>query len=676
MSGAGGLASGQTTDRTVSPSLQLGDLGRFRYPNQFFDLAQQYMPPTIKELFRWCTFYYYNSPLIGSAVTKISRYPITDLIFEDEKESIRDAWKGLLVNDLKIKNQLMEINLDYHVYGNAFVSLHLPFTRFLVCKHCKNSEPIGQWKWSFDGANYQFSGQCSKCGESGNVHVKDVPYKDRRSVRLIRWNPENIRVKFNEYTGKRIYSYSVPQKLRNAIMRGDKDIIEDIPLIVLEALRKKRTIRFNNNNFRHIRRPTLAEQDQGWGKPLIIHVLKDMFYLYTLRRSQEAIALEHIIPFDIIYPMPNAQADPYVHTNLSHWKSQIESMIQRHRRDPNFKAVIPIPVGFGRVGGDGKAMMLSPEMNYLTQTIVGGMGIPQEFIFGGLNYTGSSISLRTLENDFIQNRSQLLDLVLWIKDKMRLWLDLPDIKNIRFSDFRMADDVQRNQQLIGLNAQYKVSDQTLLTELGYDWEQEQRKMIEEIQFQNYLNDLRTKGSTKSQGEAQLIQFNYQQKIQELAAKAEEENQKRIAEMNNPGPQSNEDAALASPAWQQQAQSGLALPQPQGGGMPMPEEGLPMEASPEGGSNTPASQAVDQDINTRINTWANKLVQYDQNQASEILMELKRRMPKIGKMVEDKYNQARAEMMTPAGNQSQVDPQQGPKPLPEQKTPTGKGTGLV
>src|SRR5690606_35126205 len=159
--------------------------------------------------------------------------------------------------------------------------------------------------------------------------------------------------------------------------------------------------RFNDDNFRHLRRPTLAEQDQGWGKPLIIHVLKDMFYLYTLRRAQEAIALEHIVPFDMIYPMPNAQQDPYIHVNLANWRSEIEGVIKQHRRDPNFKAVIPIPVGFGRLGGDGKAMMLTPELNYLTQTIVGGMGIPQEFIFGGLNYTGSSISLRTLENDFI-----------------------------------------------------------------------------------------------------------------------------------------------------------------------------------------------------------------------------------------------------------------------------------
>lgn len=652
------------TEKQVNPNLLLSDRGMSRYPNQFFDLSQQYMPPTIKELFRWCTFYYYNSPLIGSSITKISRYPITNLIYEDQHESVRELWSQIFDHELKIRDQLLEVNLDYHVYGNAFVSIHLPFTRFLVCRNCSHREPIGQWDWSFDSGNYEFRGKCNRCSQFANVDTHDVPYKDRKKVRLIRWNPENIHVKFNEYTGRRIYMYSVPFKLRNAIQRGDKDILEDIPLIVLKALKDRRMIRFNDDNFRHLRRPTLAEQDQGWGKPLIIHVLKDMFYLYTLRRAQEAIALEHIVPFDMIYPMPNAQQDPYIHVNLANWRSEIEGVIKKHRRDPNFKAVIPIPVGFGRLGGDGKAMMLTPELNYLTQTIVGGMGIPQEFIFGGLNYTGSSISLRTLENDFIQNRSQLLDLVYWIKDKIRIWMSLPNVKNIKFADFRMADDVQRNQQLIGLNAQQKVSDQTLLAELGYDWEQEQRKMLEEAHFRNYLNDLIAKGSAKTQGEAQVIQFNYQQKIQEMSEKAQREAmvkaQAEQASAGGPG-----DQPVIRAGWQQMAQSeldgqGAALPGPEGAGQPQ-------------GGGTP----VEDDVNARVRRWALKISQMDPNTAVETLNELKGKFPELGALVEKAYNSLGANASAPSGAPG-VDPNsqlQTVNPLPERQAPRG-GQGLV
>lgn len=644
---------------SVEPSLQLSSSSGSRYPNQFFDLAQQYMPPTIKELFRWCTFYYYNSPLIGSTITKISRYPITDLILEDEHESKRDIWDRVLNKEMKIKDRLMEVNLDYHAYGNAFVSIHLPFTRFLECTSCGHRINITQAKWHFNASAYAFHLNCAKCNMATAAKVHDVPYKDRKGVRIIRWNPENIAIKYNEYTGRRTYMYSVPYKLRNAIMRGDKDILEDIPMVVLEALRTRRMIRFNNDNFFHLKRPTLAEQDQGWGKPLIIHVLKDMYYLYTLRRAQEAIALEHIVPFDIIYPMPNAQQDPYIHTDLANWRARIEDIIRKHRRDPNFKAVIPIPVGFGRLGGDGKAMMLTPELNYLTQTIVGGMGIPQEFLFGGLNFTGSSVSLRTLENDFIQNRSQLLDLVLWIKDKIRLWTGLPDIGDIRFADFRMADDIQRNQQLIGLNAQMKVSDQTLLTELGYNYDQEMKKMIEEVYLQNYLADLRAKASARTQGESSVIQFNYQQKIQELGAKAQASAAARLGlspeqmggQPKDQQPPEDPNAPSAQSGWQK------AMPEP----LDPQQEG---QTSP------------DIDMDKKVKSWAGKLTKMAPPEAQATITELKMKMPDVGEAVSKAYSEALTRVSAHGGGKSTQNAKStepNMTPLPERGAPMRAGS---
>ena len=512
-------------EQHLAPSLALGAQSGQRYPNQFFDLSQQYMPPTVKELFRWCTFYYYNSSLIGPAVRKMSRYPITDLIVEDSRDSVKDMWDTILNKKLKIKTKLMGISLDKKVYGNCFASLHLPFSRILKCKNCGHSAAINDWDWKFDA--YKFHGECKECKSNDEVAVKDIPYKNLSRIRIIRWSPENIDIKYNEYTGNYTYLYTPPRKIRNAVDSGDKDIIEDMPMIVLEAIKNNKKIKMNPDNFIHFKNPTLAEQDQGWGKPDIINVLKDLFYFYTLRRAQEAIALEHIVPLDIIYPMPNSQMDPYVHSDLGDWRAQIRKILQDHRRDPNAKGIVPVPVGYGRVGGDGKALMLTPELNYLTQTIVGGIGIPNEFVFGGLNWTGSSVSLRTLENDFIQDRTDLLEFVVWIKDRLRSWLELPNPEDIYFSDFRMADDVQKNQQLIGLNAQGKVSNQTMLTELGYDYEQELKRIVEEAHIQNFVGEILTKGQAKSQGEAQLISMNFQQRINDLTSQAQIQAEKKI-----------------------------------------------------------------------------------------------------------------------------------------------------
>lgn len=656
------------SDGNLSPSLALGDFRGTRYPNQFFDLSQQYMPPTIKELFRWCTFYYYNSPLMGAAIRKIARYPITDLIFEDEHETVRELWSTIFNDILKIKSKKLEINLDNKAYGNGFVSLHKPFTRFLICHVCRKRAPIKSWDWRYRSATYTFAGKCPSCKSNTDATVKDVPYRDIKGVKLIRWNPENIHIKFNEYTGRYIYMYSVPAKLRNAIQRGDKDILEDIPLIVLDAVKSRRMIRFDQDNIFHLKAPTLAEQDQGWGKPLMLHVLKDLFYFYTLRRAQEAIALEHILPLDMVYPLPNGQQDPYVHSDLGNWRSQIEQILFRHRRDPNFKAVIPIPVGTVRVGGDGKALMLNPEMQYITQTVVGGMGIPQEFLFGGLNWTGSSISLRTLENDFVQDRVQLLDLCYWIKNKLRSWMNLPDIQRMRFSDFRMADDVQRNQQVVGLNAQGKLSDQTMLTELGFDYEQEVKKKIEEVFVNSYIADLQAKAAAKTQGESSIITTNYQSKLQEITAKAQQELQAKgllpAPMLGAPGDPNG--AAAGQPGAAADPNGAGGAPELSGG---LQGAGAEWGVGPAGGAGAGKEEAQQADpamqVQAWVDKWAKQLLSMDQNQARLTLTTLKAKMPDVGMKVEQAYNAltAQAAMGPGAG---QVAPNMNP--LPERAAP--------
>ena len=77
---------------------------------------------------------------------KVSKYPITDLIFEDDQESVRALWEKILGDILRIKEKSVEFNLNYHVYGNSWISVHFPFIRFLICS-CGYRQDIKQWDW-------------------------------------------------------------------------------------------------------------------------------------------------------------------------------------------------------------------------------------------------------------------------------------------------------------------------------------------------------------------------------------------------------------------------------------------------------------------------------------------------------------------------------------------------
>jgi len=674
----------------LEPHLMDMSRGSTRYPNPYFDLGQQYTPRTVKELFRWCSFFYYSTPLVGATITKISRYPITDLIIEDPDTRIKKVWEDIFLNHIKIKERLMEVNLDLNVYGNALVSLHLPFTRLLVCQSCGQRTDIKDTKWTWK--SYAFSYTCPKCGSSqvGDPEkpetIKDIPYRSKEDIQVVRWNPENISLRYSEATGRTTYYYTLSSALRYQITTGERDVLEDMPLLFILSVKKSRIIKLANKNIFHLKRPTLAEKDMGWGKPLVYHVLKDLYYLATLRKAQEAIANEHIVPFDFLYPTPNANMDPFVHSDLGSWRTKVEDAIKRHRQDPNYKAVLPVPLGFGRLGGDGKAMMLTPELNYLNQTIVGGMGIPQEFLFGGLNWTGSSVTLRSLQNDFLHNQSQLLDLTNWMKKKIQLFLKIPGAKKVRFLDFKMADDIQRIQQLIGLNAQRKVSDETLLTELGLDYEKETKKIIEEIQVQNKIQDLMAKSQSKTSGEAQIISYNYQQKIQELQ-------QKLLDKQNaNTPPGQNEFAPQTAPGMSNE-QSGLVpqqLPPGQEGQVaqttqsqntmaPGYQDQTGQDMAGAGPSMSEGGQAQYLDIHKTIKTWASKLSKMEPGEQMRMLAQIKQQMPAFGQEVEKALQMELAQSAPGAaggGSAGQSNPtgtQVNMNAMPEKGAPTRAGS---
>jgi hypothetical protein len=348
--------------------------------------------------------------------------------------------------------------------------------------------------------------KCGKCGTNGKANIIDVPYRSLENVRLVRINPEYIDLKYNDATGKHTYLYSIPDKLKRQIMAGDADIFEETPKIYLDAIRQRKKIKLSYQNLFHLKLPTVAGKDMGWGIPPMTNALKDLFYYYTLRRGQEAIMLEHITPFDIIFPQSNGKFDPYVHSDLSNWKREWERQLANRRKDPNYKAVVPFPVGYERISGDGKNMLLTPEMDFLSKVIIGSMGIPQEFVYGGnMQWSGSSISLRTLENEFLHHRSQLLQMNIWVMDRLRIYLGMAIPKSIRFTDFKMADDMQKMQMMINLAQANKLDWEDIYKELGKDPEVIRERIMQEKLFEAKIMEQDALIQAEAQAKAQQIQ---------------------------------------------------------------------------------------------------------------------------------------------------------------------------
>ena len=64
----------QVTDSDLSSI----DRGR-KYPNPFFDLANDYIPKNIKTLFKYCRTFFYTNGFLHNVITKLNENGIVSL---------------------------------------------------------------------------------------------------------------------------------------------------------------------------------------------------------------------------------------------------------------------------------------------------------------------------------------------------------------------------------------------------------------------------------------------------------------------------------------------------------------------------------------------------------------------------------------------------------------------
>ena len=502
-----------------------------RYPSPFFDVAQQFLPENVHQLHLWCRYYFLTNPIINVAISKMAEYPVTPLIFDTEDQKLLELYQSL-ESHLNLRQFQVETGLDYFCYGISLTSLYYPLEKFLICKGCKTfhraKKSRGLYKWR----NMRFHLRCPKCNFEDYAEERDVYIRSARDISLVRWNPENIEIKYNEITGKSLYYYKIPKGIANDVRLGDPETIETLPIAFLDAVRKNRALLFRDDNLHVLKRPTIATKDMGWGSPLMYPVLKDAFYLQVLKKANETIAMEHVIPLRCVFPGPasGGSDQPYGTYNLQNWKAKIDQELSLWKRDPNYIPIFPVNVGFQQWGGNAKALVQHQEYRFLAEQTLAGMGIPTEFVFGGLQWSGTNTSLRALENMFSgYNRQRAALINDFVYGKIASYMEWPQV-NVRFDRFKMADDLQRSMFMLQLNQAQKISDRRLMEELGENYEGEITRMDEELKRQMVVQRKMQTASAEVQGEAAVRQGRYQAKVQKMTMIAQGEAQQEMQAM--------------------------------------------------------------------------------------------------------------------------------------------------
>lgn len=447
---------------------------RLLYPAPYFDpiAMQTLMDPKI--MMHWGRYFFDWHPIIHAAINKMVTYPITDFIFDTDDAGLEKQYKAIFER-INVRSILVRMGLDYHVSGNAYFSMIMPFKRILCCPECNSA--IAADKADFTVNRDHLIMVCPNCKKTVTPEIKDSNTNDSLAIKPILWDPLNVKVEYDEILNNSTYYYSIPGSVASELNKGNKELWATYPMYMIKAARQKKLLKLFPDKILHLRRDTHSSSyNKGYGQPIISPVLKYLFHLLVLLRAQDAIAIDQILPWTIISPSSNGSVDPSGDLDLGQFVGALEGEYKEWKKNPMRKSVMPIPVNAQIVGAQGKALMLTNEIQEITNQILAGMGVPNEFVYGGLQWSGANISLRMMENQFINYRNMMQRVLDYIVDQCHTYFDMPKIK-VRMQPFKMADDVAQKDIMMNLMQMGMISKRTVLKEImthvDYDREQDQ-----------------------------------------------------------------------------------------------------------------------------------------------------------------------------------------------------------
>jgi len=523
-----------------------------------FDFLTGFIPRRLKDLFRWAEYLAYSSAHIYAVIKKFGEYPITRFIYETEADKEKERHKDLFERQLRVKGFLTKVSFDKFLYGNVFVSMYEPFKRYLKCPRCQTKHAADIVDWTYDADKVLFKFRCPepRCKSDVACRPDDQKLIDASRITLIRWDPKAIDIEHNPITNQAVYYYNIPDWLRNSVRKGSRNMVNTMPYELLLAMKKNTVFKFAPNQLYHLRVPGPSGVEEHWGFPPITSAIKLFLFAATLRKANEAIAMEHITPMRVLYPQANGPSgDPIANMNLGTWKDEVERNYRRFRRDPLHIMISPTPIGVEDIGGNGRALLTLGEVQEAEKNIVLSLGVPMEFITGGLGQVRGEITLRQIENQLQTHIEDLNDLIQWIEDKASRFLNYKTIR-VRLADFKMIDDVENKQMLFSLWQAQKVSDTRMAEALNLDLEAERKQRIEDsladaraqMKLEAAMTKLQNSLSSKAQQLAQQSQQggSPQYDQQQMRAYAEQAAQP-IMQLDEGSQQSRMDA-LQSEDW--------------------------------------------------------------------------------------------------------------------------------
>ena len=479
-------------DQASAPALQAGGFGTRRetFPDPFADYSSQVMPTGIRQAIRWCQHIVTSNNTYGQALRRVASYFITDIEINDDKADTQERKKytEYLDESLGIKRETLTALLDYLIYGNVFLSVMMPFRRFLACPKGCGETPLSKVfntdVMNFSWVNCEFHATCPKCGYNGPFEHIDRKSENDDDVFIRRWNPLDIEIIPDVITNRCTYIWDISAEERKAIKDGKSLLVlENTPWEVIQVVKAGDKLCFDKEMLLHLKEPAPAGyRMNGWGASRVLTNFRQAWIVQVMRRFNEAIAIDFLNPFRVVTPAPqtgsDVAADPMVGQDLSVFRANILNMLREHRMDPATIHVCPQPLQYQTLGGDAEQFAPKELLDQADDCLLNGIGVPVDMYKGTLTVQAAQIGIRLFEsqwNSLPQARDQILRFIMKRLSTLLSWERL----KARWRPVTLIDDADKMAAKLQLMMAKQLSQTTGLATIGEEFEQQNRQMLEE-----------------------------------------------------------------------------------------------------------------------------------------------------------------------------------------------------
>ena len=309
---------------------------------------------------------------------------------------------------------------------------------------------------------------------------------DRGRVKIIRWNPKQVRFRYHPVSGRYTYYWQMPDEFLQKIREGKHFFLRDTPWSMIKCIKKRTSqgvlYQFKDDMIYHHREGTLAGvRIVGWGIPPILPNFKLAYYIQVLRRYDEAIALDYIIPFRILYPEtpPASQnSDAVMNAGLGKIRMQLQALTKKRREDPTTIQVAPFQIGYQMLGGEAKGLAPKESIEFALKEMLNALGYPAELYQGTLSIQAAPVALRLFENTWSGMIDGNNDILNWLLGKLCRYFQWGEVSG-KFQSVTLADDLERKSLALQAAAGGDISKETAFRPFGIDYQAEVKRVLDE-----------------------------------------------------------------------------------------------------------------------------------------------------------------------------------------------------